>query len=752
MFLPSNESLKIKSFEDLQIVFMLENLTDGYMTFDEQWRFRFVSPKCQKLLQLPDQLEGKSLWENFSLLRHTEFYSASQQAVAARQTKIIEEQCPYTHIWIESIIQPCNNGVVIYYRDITQRVKARAEQARFVSILEASPDFVCIHDTQYKQIYVNKAGRQMLQFGAEENLANVTFHPRWATDLILTKGIPTAIRDGVWVGETALLRRDGREIPISQVIIAHRDDNDEVEFISTIGRDITDRKQTENQLREHAALLDQSPDAIIVCNQKLQIAYWNKGAERIYGWKPEEAIGKNILKLIKIDRALGRFAAVKESLFMRGEWHGEGRAFTKDDRKVNTYSHWTVLRDASGNFNSILIIHTDITEQKKLEEQFLRSQRLESIGTLANGIAHDLNNVLSPILLATRILSLKLKDEDSQQLLGTLRRSAERGADLVRQVLSYVRGAEGERTYFQPNQSISEAVRILRETLPKNIQFELEIAPDLHGILGDRTQIYQVLMNLCLNARDAMPVGGILRLRAQNYTCSKLEPPFPRGLEFGSYVWLSVSDNGTGIPLEIKNKIFDPFFTTKAHGQGSGLGLATVQSIIKSHHGVIEVESEIGQGTTFHIYLPALSAPVALEQKRETPEFVRGKGETILVVDDESDILQLTSETLAAHGYNPLIANGGEAALQKMKQNGAPLDLVLVDMMMPGLDGIATIRELKKMHPTLKFITTSGLADPAKISEANELGALAFLPKPCAPGELIQTIAAALNHQSSVTN
>ncbi|MBL8205426.1 MAG: PAS domain S-box protein [Blastocatellia bacterium] len=736
-------------FEEPHILQVLEGLTDGFSTFDENWCFAFVSPKCQQLYNLPDGLIGKNLWQEFPLLAESAFHVEAIRAREENRIIAVEERCPYTKLWIESRIQPCRNGFAIYYQDLSERQKARDEQSRLVSILEATTDFVSIFDTKGKPPFINRAGRQMLGIGQEADISqiNILLHPTWASDLVLREGIPTAMREGVWKGETALLTRDGNETPVSQVLIAHKNENGEVEFISTIARDITESKRAEMLLREQAALLDQAPDAIIVCDLKGAIKFWYLGAERMYGWTAEEARGKIFCDLLADENSDTRVSEQLQEFFLAGEWHGELRFRTKTGREIINDCHWTLVHDDDGGNQAILIIHTDITEKKKLEEQFLRTQRMESIGTLAGGIAHDLNNVLSPILLATRILNLKFTDDDSQKLLGTLRRSAERGADLVRQVLTYARGTDGERVLLQPKYLIHEVVRMLQDTLPKSITVRQELPAQLWAITGDTTQLYQVVMNLCVNARDAMPEGGTLSISAENVCLDAKMIKANLEAQPGDFVIIQVNDTGMGIPSEIRSKIFEPFFTTKIAGQGSGLGLATVLGIVKSHNGFIDFESEVGRGTNFKIYLPAVKNKVAPEIERDYRELPHGQGETILIVDDEIEILQMISETLAAYGYQTLMANGGSEALQQCRQS--KIDLALVDMMMPQMDGLSTIQELKKLRPTIKIITTSGLADSRKLAQASVLGASAFLDKPCPPGKMIQTIASVLRAKSS---
>jgi CheY-like chemotaxis protein len=314
--------------------------------------------------------------------------------------------------------------------------------------------------------------------------------------------------------------------------------------------------------------------------------------------------------------------------------------------------------------------------------------------------------------------------------------------------LTYARGTDGERALLQPRYIISEVVRMLQDTLPKSITIQQALSPRLWALSGDTTQLYQVLMNLCVNARDAMPQGGTLRIKGENVSLNKEFAKLHLDAKPGDFVVISVADTGTGISPEIRSKIFEPFFTTKVQGQGTGLGLATVLGIVRSHDGFIDFETEVGKGTCFKVYLPAIKNEDAPDLERETKMLPHGQGELILIVDDEGEILRMTSETLEAYGYRTLTANGGDAAVEYCRQNPIQIDLAIVDMMMPRLDGIATIRELKKHRPALKIIMTSGLTDNNKLAEAVALGATGFLAKPCLPGKMIQVIASVLNSKS----
>ncbi|MDJ1420497.1 MAG: PAS domain S-box protein [Candidatus Methanoperedens sp.] len=508
--------------------------------------------------------------------------------------------------------------------------------------------------------------------------------------------------------------------------------------LSVIAKDITERKRAEKQIYDQASLLDKAQDAIGVRDLEHRLIYWNKGAQRLYGWTADEVIGKNADGLVyKKESPL--LIQAKKSVIERGEWTGELHQITKDKKEIIVESRWSLIRNGEGKPKSILIINTDITEKKKLEAQLLRAQRMESIGTLAGGIAHDLNNLMTPMMLSLQMLKQKFTDEQSQKLLSILERNSQRGANLIKQVLSFARGIEGERNPLQVGQIISDIEKIAKETFPRNIEIRTDIKKDLFTISGDATQLHQVIMNLCVNSRDAMPDGGILSITASNFL---IDEDFARMLpdaNVGQYVVIWVSDTGTGISPEILDRIFEPFFTTKEHGKGTGLGLSTSHAIVKSYGGFINVYSEVGEGTTFKVYLPAIKTELqeVQEQKLELPI---GQQELILVVDDEATIREVTCSTLEACGYRVITANDGADAVALYSQNIEETRVVLMDMAMPNMDGLASIRILRKINPKVKIIAASGLAEKEKLAKVVDINANAFLPKPYTAEKLLKTI------------
>ncbi|WP_066375443.1 MULTISPECIES: response regulator [unclassified Anabaena] len=498
-----------------------------------------------------------------------------------------------------------------------------------------------------------------------------------------------------------------------------------------------ERKHTEQQIREQAALLDVTNDAIFVKNLNEEILFWNKAAELLYGWRKEAAIGNQTDHLWQ-EKKPTLLQQAQQELLQNGAWMGELHQKTISGKDIIVESRWTLIHDFCNQPQSILVANTEITAKKQLEAQFLRAQRLESIGTLASGIAHDLNNVLAPILMTAQLLESQIKEERSRRLLPILINNSKRGANLVKQVLSFTRGLEGERTLLQLRHLITEIHQIVQETFPKSITVITQIPPQLWTVSGDATQLHQVIMNLCVNARDAMPNGGTLKISAENLLLDEHYAKMNLDAQVGPYVVVTVSDTGTGIKPEILDRIFEPFFTTKELGKGTGLGLSTVLGIIKSHGGFINVSTEEGKGSQFKVYIPAQETRETLEEAENT--IPAGNGELILIVDDEAAIRDITKTSLESHNYKAMTASDGIEAIALYAEYQQEISLVLTDMLMPSMDGLTTIRTLQKINPRVKIIAVSGLAASDKVNAAYKMGIQAFLPKPYTASQLLETI------------
>jgi PAS domain S-box-containing protein len=618
----------------------------------------------------------------------------------------------------------------------------RRSEEHFRALIEYSSDVITIITRDGTISYESPALERVLGYQPDELIGRNAF------DLIHPADVPIVVdaltRPAGRGGDSPpphepieyRIRHKNGSWRVLETLGANLLDEPEVAGIVINSRDVTERKQAEEQIREQAALLDKAQDAILVYDLETRLGFWNKSAERLYGWLADEVIGKPVDELLNKTDPSAAIAA-REQVLQSGEWIGELQQETKVGRTIIVESRVTLVTDGEGAPKSMLVINTDITEKKRLEAQFLRVQRMESIGTLAGGIAHDLNNVLTPILMAIRMLREEVSSRAAQEILNTLEASAHRGSGIVQQVLSFARGVEGERTVFQIKHPLSEVVTITKDTFPRSIHITHKIEKDLWPIIGDPTQLHQVLLNLCVNARDAMPNGGRMSVEAQNAIIDENYAQMQPEAKPGPYVVVTISDTGVGIPPALLDKVFEPFFTTKEIGKGTGLGLSTVLGIVKSHNGFLNVYSEVGKGTRFKVHLPAAD-PAQTQPVKDMPvDLPRGQGEMILVADDEFAIREIIRVTLEANQYKVLTASDGTEAVAIYAQRAPEIRAVMVDIMMPYMDGVATVRALQKMNPEVRCMAVSGLMENDKIAEMSDNGRIAFLPKPFTTEQLL---------------
>lgn len=625
-----------------------------------------------------------------------------------------------------------------------RRARRAVEEAhlRLASVLESTPDFVGMTGIDGRAFYINQAGLRMLGLGEGQDpgmLSLKDFYPPEVARQIFAEIVPAAVRDGTWSGETTLLTRGGKTIPVSQVMIAHKVADGQVQYLSTIMRDLTAAKAAESRIREQADLINKARDAIIVSDLEDRVTFWNQGAERVTGWSAAEAARRTFAEIFG-EACAAQLFAWREALAAADEWRGELRLISKQGRPFVLEGSSTLIRDDQGRPTSRLSIVSDVTEQKKLQEQFLRAQRLESIGMLAAGIAHDLNNVLAPILMAAPMLRERTTDPADQRILATLETSAERGAGLVRQILSFAQGTDGSRQLVQVKHLVRDISGIIRETFPKNIHLEEDIPPAPWPVKANPTQIHQVLLNLCVNARDAMPAGGTLRLRVEHAVLDEEAAAALPGARAGAWVVLHVEDTGTGIPPEVLEHIWEPFFTTKEANKGTGLGLSTVRGILETHQGFVTLQTAPGRGTAFRVHLPAVDADLTKNAGRSTHPFLqRGAGELILVADDEVHVRDVTAATLARHGYRVLLAGDGTEAVALFAPRSADISLVITDLGMPNLDGAGFAEIVRRLNPRVKILAVSGHGDGKNATDAQGFSD-AFLLKPFKGDALLQTV------------
>lgn len=620
------------------------------------------------------------------------------------------------------------------------KIALRQSENRLRAIIDAEPESIQLINKDGTLLEINASGLTMMEVESSDKIIGLSVYST------VTQQYQKAYRlmhESVCRGNKETLEFEiigfkgtRRWMETHAVPVASETDGSFLHLAIT--RDITQRKLSEQKLYEQAALLDLATNAILVKDIYNRILYWNKGAENIYGWQASEVYGKKTSRLLHKEHSSQQDDALL-NVIKTGKWQGELHQVTKEGKDIIVESRWTLLQDDKGKPKSILVENTEITQKKQLETQLLRTQRLESIGTLAGGIAHDLNNLLTPILMSVQLLERKLHDSQHLSLLKTLENNAQRGANLIKQLLSFARGIEGKRTLIQIKYLIVEIEQIVRETFPKSIKLTVNISPDNGYVRGDMTQLHQVLMNLVVNARDAMPGGGKLEISVENVAIDQYDR-MNLDANLGVYIVVTVADTGIGMHPEIQERIFEPFFTTKELGKGTGLGLSTALGIVKNHGGFINVYSQLNQGTAIKIYLPMQVTEETSILCSDEVENLNGNGELILLVDDEPAIRNITKSSLEAYNYRVLTASNGIEAIEIYAKHQQEINLVLLDMIMPEMDGETTMRMLHQINSQVKIIAISGLVlNPATPSKSG-YNVKAVVSKPCTGKELLQVI------------
>jgi PAS domain S-box-containing protein len=622
----------------------------------------------------------------------------------------------------------------------------RFSQAELAAIFDSAGDGIIAFNGNLKVRLMNPAAKEMLRCAAEappvrsllefvpSNLHHAAAEEMadfWNSDETSRE---FAIRHA--------LRRDGSEFPCDGSLTKSAAGGES--FITLMFRDLSETMAHQAKIREQAEILDQVRDAILVCDMDDRILFWNHGAQRLYGYSSDQAIGRTAVELL-FDNQREQWETGRETLLALGTYSMEIPQVDHTGQEIIVEQRRSLIHDQNGEPVAQLILHFDITARKMQEIHQRRSQRLESLGTLSGGIAHDLNNVLTPILMSGKLL--KRGTANQEQFFDVIVTSAERGARMIKKLLAFAGGEQGVRERIHLKDVLTEVEDILGHTLPKTIELRVDCAQNLPLLHGDPTELSQVLMNMAINARDAMPYGGRLDVRAENFFVEPAEAARSDILNSGPHILLTIADSGSGISRENMERIFDPFFTTKPQGQGTGLGLATSLGIIRNHGGEITVTSQLGQGTSFSILLPAevSEASSAILATRELVPV--GKGEKILLVDDEPLIVETTRAILQAGGYQVTGVNSGSEAVAYYRRDPQAVDLVLLDMMMPGLDGFATKGQLRAINPDVSIVASSGQRRPqsagGRLSDIN-----GFLAKPYSDDQLLRLVRQVLDEKA----
>jgi PAS domain S-box-containing protein len=504
------------------------------------------------------------------------------------------------------------------------------------------------------------------------------------------------------------------------------------------------QQRADRRIEERAALLDQANDAILVRGLDDRILYWNQGAERLYGWTAAEALGQSAPTMQRT-RPAKELELAKRTVATEGKWEGELHQVTKDGHELVVASRWSLLRDNEGRPQSYLMINTDVTEQKKLGAQLIQAQRLETVGRLAGGVAHDFNNLLTIILGYSELAILDLPQQGAlRELIQQVHNAGRRAAGLTQQLLAYCRKQAQAPVVLDLNSVVQDTEKMLRRLIGEDIALDIVLDPMLGRVRADRGQMEQVLMNLAVNARDAMPHGGKLTIETRTVELGQTNAV---AMSPGAAVMLAVSDIGCGMDEATKVMIFEPFFTTKEVGKGTGLGLAVVDGIVKASGGLIEVESSPGAGTTFKIYLPQFSCAPATKSGSHpgTVQVPSGTG-TVLLVEDEDEVRSLAAVTLRSTGYTVLEAPDGEEAVRLCRTGPKPIDLLVTDLVMPKMSGQEVATRAAVFCPSLKVLYMSGYTEGAVVRHGPREAGVPFLQKPFTPVALVRTVHEVLGH------
>ncbi|MBX3747928.1 MAG: PAS domain S-box protein [Verrucomicrobiae bacterium] len=624
-----------------------------------------------------------------------------------------------------------------------QKTALVESEARFRGAFESSSIGIALVSPSGRWLQVNRALCSMLGYSEAELLGStfqeITYPEDLEADLDLVRQVLSGARQQYRM-EKRYLHKDGSILwALLSVSLVRDGKGQPLYFVSQV-ENITERKAAELKLREEVVfsetLLSNLPAVVGLFREDGRMLRWNRRLEEVSECGPEEIAGMTAMDfLAERDWDTAR-ARIREA-FVKGHAEAELTVRRRTGGEV-PFLYRAHRMDVDGH-PCLLVVGVDISEKKRLEGQILQAQRLESLGTLAGGIAHDLNNMLAPILLSVDLLRSEKEEAEAAESLRTIERSARRAAEMVRQVLSFARGMEGQRISLSLLHVLRDVQSMVRETIPKCIRIELRASEDLWCVVADPTQLHQVFLNLYVNARDAMPQGGTLRVTIENVMLDELQAGLSSNGHPGPHVVARVTDTGTGMPREVRDRVFDPFFTTKPVGKGTGLGLSTAMGIVRSHGGWIHLESELGKGTTFHVYFPAERKVSTVEPEEPVGELPRGQGEVILVADDEPGVCSALERTLVRHGYEVLVAGDGADAIALFAQHRQRIAVVLLDMLMPVMDGTSTVGALRAMDPEVRILGASGHV-PAEGAWPKHGGLVGSVPKPFTAAEILREL------------
>ena len=648
------------------------------------------------------------------------------------------------------VLRDYSERLIFKLEQKNEELAAASGQLRLqAAALDSAADAILITDGNGRISWVNRSFRDVT--GCTPASAAGATPASFAIglpDAVFTASFWETAAEPVWRDEVLVRLPSG---PTRCYELTATPDRDEaISHVVGVLRNVTERRETEEQLRESDRrfrdMLANLDLIALMLDRHGRITYCNDHLLRLTGWQREEIMGRHSIELFIPPESRAELTQKFSQLILDlpESWHYENEIVTRTGRRLLIQWNNSVLRSPAGAIIGTASIGQDVTERRNLERQSVRAQRLESLGTLAGGIAHDMNNLLMPILMGATLLKRLDPREQSLKAIENIERSVKRGSDLVKQVLLFARGDETLRRTVRVGEVVSEVLSIATSSFPRNIAIDSVVPHDLGSVVGDATQLSQVLLNLCVNARDAMPAGGHLLLSASNADITNHFARLNGGEHGGEYVVLEVTDTGEGMSKEVIDRIFDPFFTTKEPSKGTGLGLSTVQGIVSSYGGFISVSSRLREGTTFAVYLPRGSAEEQAPAALPDVEPPRGNGELVMVVDDDETVLRMTGQTLETFGYMVLPAGDGAEAIGLFSRRHAEIALVVTDMAMPVIDGYALIAALRRINPGVPIIAATGNIGTTQMGQLAKTGIATILAKPFTADQLLHGVAAML--------
>jgi two-component system cell cycle sensor histidine kinase/response regulator CckA len=735
---------------------ILGSITDAFTVMDRDWVITYMNERAAALAGgKPQDYVGRNHWEAFPATIGTPFEQAYRRALAGEHVVRTLGYYEPSRKWIEVTAYPSVEGLTVVGQDVTERIGAEEATARLAAIVASSEDAIIGKKLDGTITSWNAGAEQIFGYSESEMVGSSIFQlvPPELHDAERDVIAHVARGEPVEVQEVERLRKDGQRITISLTVSPIRDSSGRIVGASSIKRDITAQKAIQAALEAESARSRELAQGLDVAQAMMRgmdgrITYWSSGSTRLYGYSAAEALGRVSHELLKTEFPipLDEIRAVLEA---SGRWEGELVHVGKDGRRVHSASQWILRRRRASEPASVIEVNTDVTAQRLIEERARQTERMEVVGQLAGGVAHEANNQMTVVLgAASFLLSRSDLPEIARKDVEYIREAAERTAAITAQLLAFSRRQVLQTLVFDLDEVVQGLEGMLRRALGERSTLVLQLRA--HGrIRADPGQLTQVLLNLVLNARDAMPLGGRLNIETWVTELTEAYAQQRPGVAIrpGPYAVLSVSDTGHGMGPDTLGRLFEPFYTTKPIGKGTGLGLATVYGIVKQSGGYVWAYSEVGRGTTFKVYLPLDAESAAVQPVSPSP--VIPGGGTILLIEDEPGVRQMTSRSLQEYGYGVVEASGGHQALGVLERDDGHIDLLVTDVVLPGMDGPELARRASELRPELPVLFISGYTDDEIVRRGLLHERQPFLQKPFTPEALAAKVAALLNEVSS---